>query len=301
MSERPPARLLAVAGASNVSGWLPPVGDIIETAHRKGVRVLLDAAQLAAHRPLPESADYIAWNGHKTYAPFGAGILIGPRSTFADGDPFLVGGGAVDLVDLDAVAWTDPPEREEAGSPNVVGAVALHGAIDQMQRFGRPAIAAHDDRLARHLRDGLVSIPGVRLLGPEARVETLPMAAFTIDGVPHALVVARLSSEHGIGVRHGCFCAHPSLTRLLGLTSAEIAAYRNAARAGDRRHSPGAVRASAGIDTTARDVDRFLGAVAAIAVGYPSPVAYRPDPRTGDYWPQGDTLGRAAASRACCV
>ena len=74
---------------------------------------------------LPPSVDFVAWSGHKMYAPFGAGALVGPRRTFADGDPFLAGGGAVDLVDLDEVVWTDPPEREEAGSPNVLGAVAL--------------------------------------------------------------------------------------------------------------------------------------------------------------------------------
>jgi selenocysteine lyase/cysteine desulfurase len=295
LSEGRRPRLLAITAASNVSGWLPPIDDIIETAHQYGVPVLVDAAQLAAHRPLPESADYVAWSGHKMYAPFGAGILIGPRATFADGDPFLVGGGAVDLVGLDEVAWTDPPEREEAGSPNVVGAVALHAAIDQLESFGWQAIAAHDDQLARHLRGGLASIRGVRLLGPDPRVETLPLAAFTIDDVPHALVAARLSAEHGIGVRHGCFCAHPYLMRLLRLTPAEIAAHHRALRAGDRRHLPGAVRASAGINTTADDIDRFLGAVAAIAAGEPSPVVYRQDPRSGDYWPQGDALERTAA------
>ena len=293
---RPRPRLLAITAASNVSGWLPPIGDILDIAHERGVPVLVDAAQLAAHRPLPQSADFLAWSGHKMYAPFGAGILIGPRATFAEGDPFLVGGGAVDLVDLDGVSWADPPEREEAGSPNVVGAVALHAAIDQLQLIGWPAIAAHDSRLARRLRSGLARIDSVRLLGPEPEVDTLPLAAFTIDGFPHALVAARLSAEHGIGVRHGCFCAHPYLMRLLGLTSREIAAHRRAVRAGDRRHLPGAVRASAGINTTADDIDRFLGAVAAIADGQPSPVAYRQDPCTGDYWPEGTRPDRQRAT-----
>jgi selenocysteine lyase/cysteine desulfurase len=295
LRERPRPRLLAVTAASNVSGWLPPIRDIIDSAHEHGVPVLVDAAQLAAHRPLPHAADYLAWSGHKMYAPFGAGILIGPRATFVDGDPFLAGGGAVDLVDLDEVAWTDPPQREEAGSPNVIGAVALHAAIDQLQLIGWPAIAAHDDRLVRLLRRGLAQIDNVRLLGPEPELDTLPLAAFNIDGLPHALVAARLSAEHGIGVRHGCFCAHPYLMRLLHLTSAEITAHRRAVRAGDRRHLPGAVRASAGINTTADDVDRFLGAVAAIAAGRPSPVAYRQDAATGDYRPALETVGRAAA------
>jgi selenocysteine lyase/cysteine desulfurase len=284
----PRPRLLAVTAASNVSGWSPPISDIIDTAHEHGVPVLVDAAQLAAHRPLPQAADYLAWSGHKMYAPFGAGILIGPRATFTEGDPFLVGGGAVDLVDLDGVAWTDPPEREEAGSPNVIGAVALHAAIDELRLIGWPAIIAHDDRLARQLRCGLARIDNIRLLGPEPDVDTLPVAAFTIDAVPHALVAARLSAEHGIAVRHGCFCAHPYLMRLLGLSSGEITDHRRAVRAGDRRRLPGAVRASAGINTTADDIKRFLSAVGAIAAGQPSPVNYRQDPRTGDYWPEED-------------
>ncbi len=120
----------------------PDRGDHLGRSPSGTYRCLVDAAQLAAHHPLPAGADYLAWSGHKMYAPFGAGILIGPRSSFADGDPFLAGGGAVDLVDLDEVAWTDPPEREEAGSPNVLGTVALHAAIDEFGRIGWPAIPA---------------------------------------------------------------------------------------------------------------------------------------------------------------
>ena len=220
------------------------------------------------------------------YAPFGAGILTGPRATFADGDPFLAGGGAVDLVDLDEVVWTDPPEREEAGSPNVVGAVALHAAIDALHRAGWDAIAAHEHDLATRLRDGLAAIPGIRLLGPPATTETLAIGTFTVDGMAHALVAARLSAEHGIGVRHGCFCAHPYLVRLLGLDASEIARYRADVLAGDRTRIPGAVRASAGLTTSPADIDRFLTAVRAVVTDSP-PVAYHQDPATGDYWPDG--------------
>jgi selenocysteine lyase/cysteine desulfurase len=298
LAEGPRPRLLAITAASNVSGWTPPIEAIIDAAHQLEVPVLVDAAQLAAHRPLPRSADYLAWSGHKMYAPFGAGVLIGPRAAFAEGDPFLAGGGAVDLVDLDEVAWTDPPEREEAGSPNVIGAVALHAAMDQLGRAGWPAMAAHDRRLARRLRAGLAGIDKVTLLGPDPAVDTLPLAAFTVAGANHALVAARLSAEHGIGVRHGCFCAHPYLMRLLKLAPKQIADYRRAVRDGDHTRTPGAVRASAGINTTEADIDRFLTAVAAIAAGQTPPVAYRQDPTTGDYWPETDMAGWAAADRA---
>jgi selenocysteine lyase/cysteine desulfurase len=297
LDAQPRPSLLAITGASNVTGWVPDLDDIIDAAHARGIRVFVDAAQLAPHRPLPQSADFVAWSGHKMYAPFGAGALIGPRAAFSTGDPFLAGGGAVDLVDLDEVHWTDPPEREEAGSPNVIGAVALHAAIDEFTRLGPAAIDEHDRDIAHRLRHGLAAIDGVRLLGPSLDTPTLPVATFVVDGVPHALVAARLSAEYGIGVRHGCFCAHPYLLRLLGLSEHEVHEYRDAVLRGDRRRMPGAVRASGSIATSGADIDRFLAAVADIASGSRPPVPYEQDTNTGDYWPNGSTPGWTAADR----
>ncbi len=293
----PRPRLLAVSGASNVTGWLPPLDAIIEAAHQRGVPVLVDAAQLAPHAPLPRAADFLAWSGHKMYAPFGAGVLVGPLAAFEDGDPFLAGGGAVDLVDLDEVIWTDPPDREEAGSPNVVGAVALDAAIAALAGLGWPAIQEHDAVLAGRMRSSLAAVPGVRLLGPDLSTPTLPLATFVVEGVAHALVAARLSAEFGIGVRHGCFCAHPYLLRLLGLSPAEVAAYRGAVLAGDRREIPGAVRASASLSTSTDDVDRLVAAVSIIASQPDPPVPYEQDPSTGDFWPMVDVPGWSEGER----
>ena len=262
-ADGPPPALLAVTGASNVTGWLPPLDDIITEAHRRGVRVVVDAAQLAPHRPLPVAADFLAFSGHKLYAPFGSGALVGPRSFFETGDPFLAGGGAVDLVGLDEVIWTAPPDREEAGSPNVVGAVALHAAVEAIGRIGWEAVAAHERELARRLTGGLAAIDGVQLLGPlrssgreDEPVETLPVAAFTVAGMHHALVAARLSAEYGIAVRHGCFCAHPYVVRLLGLSDEAVGAYRDEVLRGDHRNVPGAVRARPGSEPRVRTSTR---------------------------------------------
>jgi selenocysteine lyase/cysteine desulfurase len=298
LDARPAPKLLAISGASNVTGWMPPLDELVAAAHERDIPVFVDAAQLAPHRRLPANADFIAWSGHKMYAPFGAGALLGPRRAFCDGDPFLAGGGAVDLVDLDEVAWTDPPEREEAGSPNVLGAIALHAAIDEFSRIGLAAIEQHDGQIEQLLRAGLGAIDKVRLLGPPVDTRTLPVATFVIEGVPHALVAARLSAEHGIGVRHGCFCAHPYLTRLLGLADHEIHTYREAVLRGDRRNMPGAVRASASISTSLDDTNRFLAAVDHIANGPKTGVTYHQDPHTGDYWPDNTTPGWSAEDRA---
>jgi selenocysteine lyase/cysteine desulfurase len=291
----PRPRLLAITGASNVTGWCPPLSEIFDAAHERGVAVAVDAAQLAPHRPIPAGADFVAFSGHKLYAPFGAGVLVGPSAAFADGDPFLAGGGAVDLVDLDEVWWTEPPEREEAGSPNVVGAVALDAALTELGRIGWDVLEAHERSLGRRLRDGLAGIDGVRLLGPSLDTDTLAIASFVVEGVHHALVAARLSAEWGIGVRHGCFCAHPYLIRLLGLSPSAVDSYRHQVQAGDHRTMPGAVRASCGISSTDADVDTLLEAVSTIAAaanrGEAPPVPYEQDVRTGDFWPVTDRPG----------
>ena len=139
------------------------------------------------------------------------------------------------------------------------------------------------------LGDGLSAIDGVRLLGPRGserwgvpgggleEVETLPVAAFTVEGMHHALVAARLSAEYGIAVRHGCFCAHPYVVRLLGMSDADVDAYRAEVLRGDHRRIPGAVRASAGLGTSGRDIEALLAAVADLAGGAPPPVPYEQD------------------------
>jgi selenocysteine lyase/cysteine desulfurase len=293
----PRPKLLAITGASNVTGWMPRIDDIVRAAHERGIPVFLDAAQLAPHRQLPAAVDFVAWSGHKMYAPFGAGALVGPRRAFIDGDPFLAGGGAVDLVDLDEVVWTDPPEREEAGSPNVLGAIAVHAAIDEFDRIGWSQIEQHDAEMSDRLRSALATLPGVRLLGPDLATKTLPVATFTVDGMHHALVAARMSAEYGIGVRHGCFCAHPYLLRLLDLSEDQVHAYREAVLSGDRRNVPGAVRASASLSTSRADIDRLIEAVSAIADGSPAPVSYHQDEHTGDFWPDSALSGWTAEDR----
>jgi selenocysteine lyase/cysteine desulfurase len=288
LDRSPKPRLLAVSGASNVTGWVTPIDEIVSAAHRRGIPVLVDAAQLAPHRPLPREADFLAWSGHKMYAPYGAGVLIGPRDVFTTGGPFLAGGGAVEYVDLDEVLWKGPPDREEAGSPNVIGTVALHAAMDALTDIGWPEIITHDNIVGRMLREGLTRIPGVRILGPALASDTLPVVSFVVENVHYALVAARLSAECGIGVRSGCFCSHPYMMRLLGVTADDVARHHTEVRRGDRRRMPGAVRASAGLNTTEEDVSCLLEAIAKIASGDQPPVEYTQDVKTGEFNPDPD-------------
>ena len=127
--------LVTVTGASNVSGFLQPIHRLARKAHAAGAPILVDAAQLAPHRRVdmkadgdPEHLDFVTISAHKMYAPFGTGALIGPKAIFLQGAPEYPGGGTVDVVTLDEVHWAGMPDRDEAGSPNVVGAVAMAAA-----------------------------------------------------------------------------------------------------------------------------------------------------------------------------
>ena len=198
--------------------------------------------------------------------------------------------------------WTEPPEREEAGSPNVVGAVAFGTAMDELERIGWDAIRSHEAALSARLLEGLRALEGVHVLGPRAHAgpgdrDGLAVATFTVAGMHHALVAARLSAEFGIGVRHGCFCAHPYLIRLLGVGPEGMAEARAAVRRGERGAIPGAVRASCGLGTTGDDVEALLDALGALIDGAPAPVVYRQDNVTGDFWPEGDASGWGESDR----
>ncbi|MBS1262134.1 MAG: putative cysteine desulfurase [Calditrichaeota bacterium] len=290
------ARLVSVTGASNVTGTIQPIHELARVAHDHGIPIAIDAAQLAAHVPVEmsgtderERIDFLMLSGHKMYAPFGGGALIGSREFFASREPSVRGGGAVKVVESNAVDWADPPERDEAGSPNVAGAVALAAAMRELRRIGADVLEDAEHRLTRHCLEGLAEIDGVTVygLGAGELDRRLGVIAFNVEGVPHALVAAVLAHEHGIGVRNGCFCAQPFLTDMLGIDEEAAQRFRDAIRAGDHSHTPGAVRASFGLYNVEDEVDRLLEAVAAVAAGRFDRARYRVDPATGEYRPAG--------------
>ncbi|SDU81270.1 aminotransferase class V-fold PLP-dependent enzyme [Gordonia westfalica] len=249
-----PASLLAVTAASNVTGEVLPISRLASIAHRHGARILVDAAQLVAHRPISivsHGIDYLAFSGHKAYAPFGAGVLIGRSDWFDAADPYLAGGGATADVDVRhddhtaGATWHTGAARHEAGSPNVLGAVSIAEACAALAELGPEAIGLHELRLCERLDAGLARIDGVRPLQIFTdSADRVGIAGFTVDGVAPRAVAEYLSDEHGIGVRDGKFCAHPLLKRL--------------------GHPEGAVRASFGAGTTSDDVDRLLDALASL-------------------------------------
>jgi selenocysteine lyase/cysteine desulfurase len=250
-------RLLAVTAASNVTGELWPIAELAAAAHAHGARIAVDVAQLAPHRPLDLvglGIDYAALSGHKLYAPFGAGCLIGRPDWLCAADPYLRGGGATTVVDEGGVTWAaDPEHRHEGGSPNVIGALALAAACAALRDW-EPIVTA-EERLLDRLRTGLAALPGVcelSLWGSDH--PRVGIVSFTVDGWDSRDLAETLSHEYGIGVRDGKFCAHLFVRHLTGATAGQ-----GHACGADR--DTAAIRVSIGLGTTEEHIDRLLTAL----------------------------------------
>jgi selenocysteine lyase/cysteine desulfurase len=240
--------LLAVTGASNVTGEILPIRRLAALAHEFGARIAVDAAQLAPHRRIniaADDVDYLAFSGHKLYAPFGAGVLVGRPDWLDAGTPHLAGGGAVSEARLDGVSWATGPARHEGGSPNVLGAATLARATQVVAALDQEQWHAHEAAIRSFLVEGLQKIDGVTVhqifsdTNPDT--DTIGVVNFSVAGYDAGLVAAYLSAEHGVGLRDGRFCAHPLLKRL-GLPS-------------------GSLRASFGVGSRLEDAQRLLAGI----------------------------------------
>ncbi|OPF79101.1 cysteine desulfurase [Streptomyces antioxidans] len=261
--------LVCVTGASNVTGELWPVRELAAAAHAHGARIVLDAAQLAPHHPVDiaeADVDWVAFSGHKLYAPFGAGVLAGRADWLRDARPYLAGGGASRKVTRGEdggidVEWHTTAARHEAGSPNVIGVYAIASACKALAEAGFEGLVARERRLIEKVRAGLAEVPEVRVLslfGEDApRVGVL---SFVVEGWNSSHFAAALSAEYGIGVRDGLFCAHPLVRTLLDSEPDEPGEC-GAPEAAPGERSLNAIRVSFGAGTPDEHVERFVGAV----------------------------------------
>ncbi|MER6692288.1 aminotransferase class V-fold PLP-dependent enzyme [Streptomyces minutiscleroticus] len=262
--------LVCVTGASNVTGELWPVRELAAAAHAHGARIVLDAAQLAPHHPVSVTdldVDWVAFSGHKLYAPFGSGVLAGRADWLREAEPYLAGGGASRTVSRRAdggvdVEWHDGAARHEAGSPNVIGAHAVASACKALTEEGFENLVARERHLIGKVRTGLAAVPGVRILslfGDDA--PRVGVISFVVEGWNSSHFAAALSAEYGIGVRDGLFCAHPLVRILLG-GDPQAQGECGAPEAAPGEKSLNAVRVSFGAGTPDEHVERFVRATA---------------------------------------
>ena len=261
---------VAVSAASNVTGIVNPVHDIAALAHAHNAWVVIDASQSLAHAPLaisdtgaPErELDAVVFSGHKLYAPGSPGVAVVRRALLEDSEPDEVGGGMVDDVSLTGYQITPRfPDREEAGTPNILGAVQLGAVLNVLQRVGMRLVHTAEQALLRPFLAELAAIPGVRIYGdPDLdRTPRLGVVSFNLEGLEHGLVAAVLNDYHNVAVRNGCFCAHPYVRELLKPELWALDLDPDAEEAAAQiKPWQGMVRASIGLYTTVDDLAALL-------------------------------------------
>ena len=263
-------KFLSVTAASNVTGYLNDVHAIARIAHRHGAEIIVDGAQIVAHRPFSmtgadesENIDYFIFSAHKMYAPFGSGAVIGPTDRLNQHIPNFFGGSMVDVVTDSFETYLPAPARYEAGSPNYLGIVAMLKAIDILQnKIGFDYIVEHEQRLLTRIIGGLNNIPGIILYDDVKKIDDkVGLIVFNIDGLSSANVAQLFAERRGIAVRQGAFCSHPYVFRLLGIPDDQITQDMYE----DDFSMPGMVRVSFGIYNTEDEVDSFLETVRQIA------------------------------------
>ena len=282
---------VAVTAASNVTGIVNPVHEVARMAHEAGALCVVDAAQSAAHVPLSvqghgagEVLDVLCMSGHKIYAPGSPGVIVARKALFEGLEPQEVGGGIVDRVETSRYEIMDElPEREEAGTPNLPGALRLAATLQLLGRIGMDLVEEDERALTQYALERFEAIDGLKIYGSHRLevAERIGVITFNLDDLPHGLVAAALNDYFGVAMRNECFCAQPFVRQLLGRRGASGEATSDEECGPETQ--PGMVRASLGLYNTNDDVDTAAEAL--------SDIAARPDWYRSKYRPRLDGSG----------
>jgi cysteine desulfurase/selenocysteine lyase len=232
--------VVAVVHVSNSLGTINPVAELIQTAHERGIPVLVDGAQAVAHMPVDVQqldCDFYAFSGHKIYGPTGIGVLYAKRRWLEEFPPYQGGGDMIRYVTFERTLYNDVPYKFEAGTPNIAGAIGLKAALEYVQQCGLERIAAHEHELLRYATERLQELPGVRLIGTAQRKAAI--ISFVIEGV-HPHDVGTVLDREGIAIRVGHHCTQPVM-EFFGV--------------------PATSRVSFGLYNTLEEVDRLVEAL----------------------------------------
>ena len=256
-------KYITITGASNVTGYINDIRKISGLIHKYGGKIIVDGAQLVPHKKIYmykkdslENIDFLVFSGHKIYAPFGSGAIIGLRKDFNNNLPDTKGGGTVEYVIDNNQLWLNTQEKNEAGTPNLFGAVAIMEAMKEIENIGFERIEKNEKELLQYLINGLKELNRVKLYADNDCIDDrLGILVFTIDGMKYYEVGEKLSEIKAIGVRQGGFCSHPYTRRVLGIPNNQLQEYIN------KNGIPGLVRVSLGIYNSKKEANIFLETV----------------------------------------
>jgi len=219
-------KVVALTHQSNVLGTINPVAEVARLAHDMGAMVVVDACQSVPHMPVDVEAlgaDFVAFSGHKMLGPTGVGCLWGRADLLADMPPMLTGGSMIEQVFMDHSTFAAPPQRFEAGVPNIAQAVGLGAAVDYLEAVGLEAIHEHEVHLTGLALQGLMELPGIRIIGPTDLADRGGAVSFVAEGI-HSHDLGQVLDDSGVAVRVGHHCAWP-LHRRFGVTSTTRATF----------------------------------------------------------------------------
>jgi len=255
-------KYVTVTAASNVTGYVTDVHRVAGLAHRYGARVIVDGAQIVAHRAFSmmgetpeENIDFFVFSAHKMYSPYGGGAVVGLTDVLNEHKPTFYGGGTVRIVADDWVSYKQAPQVYEAGSPNYPGVIGMSAAMDILKKVGFDVIRDHEQKLMRRLIDGLLQFDNVIVYGDTANIEDrVGVVSFNFTDANSYLLASELSAQGGIATRRGAFCAHPYVWRLMNIDRGTLEDFVECSD----MQTPGMVRVSFGIYNTEAEVDAFL-------------------------------------------
>ncbi|HRY11445.1 MAG TPA: aminotransferase class V-fold PLP-dependent enzyme, partial [Candidatus Nanopelagicales bacterium] len=219
-------KVVSVTHQSNVLGTINPIPRIAEMAHAMGAVMIVDACQSVPHMPVDVTAlgaDFVAFSGHKMLAPTGVGVLWGRSDLLAQMPPMLTGGSMIEQVFMDHSTFAAPPQRFEAGTPNIAQAVGLAAAVDYLEAVGMQNVHEHEVYLTGLALEGLGSLPGIRIIGPTDLTDRGGAVSFVADGV-HSHDLGQVLDDSGVAVRVGHHCAWP-LHRRFGVAATTRASF----------------------------------------------------------------------------
>ena len=202
---------MSITGASNVTGYMNPINEIARFAHKYGAKIVVDGAQLVAHKEIDmkgkfpsEQIDFLVFSSHKAYAPFGSGAIVGLLTDLYSEKPFLKGGGCVDYVFDNKIIWSEPPSLHEAGSPNFIGAMAMVRALEELKNIGFENIYNHERKIKEYLIKEMKKIDNVIIYGDiENTEDRLCVISFNIKNKDCYEVADRFAKERAIALRAG--------------------------------------------------------------------------------------------------
>ena len=255
-------KYVAITAASNVTGYVTDVHRVAKLAHKYGAKIIVDGAQIVAHRAFSmmgetpeENIDFFVFSAHKMYSPYGGGAVVGLRDVLDEHMPEFYGGGIVKIVADNWQTYKEAPERYEAGSPNYPGVVGLGKAIEVLEEVGFDDIQEHEQKLIRRLIDGLKEFDTIILYGDTENIsDRVGVVTFNFSDINSAYFAGVLSEKCGIATRRGAFCAHPYVWRLMHIPENQLEGFIDCESA----NTPGMIRVSFGIYNTEEEVDEFL-------------------------------------------